>query len=997
VAAPGLPVRSLDSPRVQPSPPVHADTPLRAPVNTYRIQLNRDFTLRHLDAVCPYLDALGVTDCYTSPVLTARAGSMHGYDICNHSELNPELGTLDELRALGKMLEAHDMGLVIDFVPNHMGIDPSTNRWWRDVLENGPSSPYARYFDIDWIPVKPELLNKVLLPILGDQYGAVLERGELQVAYDDGALTLNYFERNLPLNPRHTPMVLGYGIEHLAARLGDDDPDVREFRDVLSMLSSLPPTNESDEGRIGARQREKEIARGRLAALTARSPAIAAHINAAVVVYNGRAGDSASFDLLHGLLEVQAYRLAYWRTAFDEINYRRFFDVNDLAGLRQEDPRVFADTHALLLQLVEAEVVKGLRIDHPDGLFDPAAYFQTLQKAIQDRLGTTRRIYIVAEKILGRGERLRDDWQVHGTTGYGFLNTLNGLFVHPEGLSDLRRVYRRYTSQTQSAGDTIYDGKKFMMRTAMASELNVLSRALNRLSEKDRRSRDFTLNGLRRVLVEVIACFPVYRTYITDRGASAEDLAVLEAAIGEAERRNPVEERSIFEFLRRSLVPQASADPTAPDAARDRTVAFAQRFQQYTAPVVAKGLEDTAFYRDVLLLSANEVGGDLRYRTRTVAEFHAENMYRLSRWPYEMTAGSTHDTKRGEDARARIRVIAERADEWRAHLRRWSAINEPARAHVQGSSAPDRIDEWMFYQTLVGAWPAETVDAPIPPSAPAEFVERMIGFMMKALKEAKRRTSWLHENIEYEEAVKKFVHAVLAGDRAPAFLASFLPFQRRMAWFGVFGSLSELVLRLGSPGVPDTYQGSELWNLSLVDPDNRQPVDFDERRRMLADLEPVIQAAEEARVSTGRAPAREALETLFANWTDGRAKLYTLAIALRLRRAFPDLFLRGDYEPLGSDLDDPHLVAFSRRAADREVVVLVPRLLATLLRGIPNAPLGMERWRTASVRLPARLAHARLINVFTGERVEPVVYRDVPWLLAGSAFQTWPVAILWAS
>jgi (1->4)-alpha-D-glucan 1-alpha-D-glucosylmutase len=977
--------------------PANGDAPLRAPVNTYRIQLHHAFTLRHLDGVCTYLHQLGVTDCYTSPVLTARAGSTHGYDICDHNELNPELGTIDDLRALAKMLEAHDMGLVLDFVPNHMGIDPAKNLWWRDVLENGPSSPYARYFDIDWTPIKPELHNKVLLPILGDQYGVVLEHGELRIAYDEGALTLNYFDRNLPLNPRHQPMVLGHGIESLTACLGEHDGDLREFREILSALSNLPPTSERDEANVAARQRDKESARRRLGALTARSARVADHIAAAIALFNGSPGERASFDLLHALLEVQAYRLAYWRTAFDEINYRRFFDVNDLAGLRMEDARVFAATHALLLQLVEQRIVTGLRIDHPDGLFDPAAYFDALQHAASERLATSRRVYVLAEKILGRGERLRDDWQVHGTTGYGFLNTLNGLFVHREGLNDLRRFYRRYTGQTQPPADTVYDSKKFMMRTAMASELNVLSRALNRESETDRRSRDFTLNSLRRALVEVIACFPVYRTYITDRGANADDLGVLENAIGEAQRRNPIQEPSIFEFVRHALVPQRHAQTAQQEAGRGRSVAFAQKFQQYTAPVVAKGLEDTAFYRDVLLLSANEVGGDLRYRVRSVTEFHAENLYRLSRWPYEMTAGSTHDTKRGEDARARIRVIAELAADWRGLVRRWSAINEPARRIVQGAPAPDRLDEWMFYQALIGAWPSEAIEEPICACAPVALVDRMAAYMVKAVKEAKRRTSWLHENVEYEDAVRGFVHAVLAGEHASGFLSSFVPFQRRVGWFGMFGSLSELVLRLAAPGVPDTYQGAELWNLALVDPDNRRPVDFDRRRHMLNQLEPMIEAAEEARVTTGRAPDRSAFDALLASWTDGRVKMYTLAMALRLRRAFPELFLRGDYEPLGSDLDDPHLVAFSRRNAQHEVVVLVPRFLATFLRGTPQAPLGMDRWRTASVRLPSRLADAKLINVFTGERVEPVVYRDVPWLLAGSAFQTWPVALLWVS
>jgi (1->4)-alpha-D-glucan 1-alpha-D-glucosylmutase len=981
-----------------PAASTHPDRPLRAPVSTYRIQLHHQFSLRQLDAIAPYLHGLGVTDCYTSPILTARAGSTHGYDICNHNELNPELGASDDLQALTAMLHAHDMGLVLDFVPNHMGIDPRTNGWWRDVLENGPSSPYARYFDIDWTPVKPELREKVLLPILGDQYGAVLERGELQLAYADGAVTLNYYERNLPVNPRQLPLLLGYDLEALTTRMGEDDKALREYRDILWTLANLPSTSERDAARIAARHRDKEIARVRLAKLAADSSAVQAHVAHAIRAFNGEPGHAASFDRLHGLLEVQAYRLAYWRTAFDEINYRRFFDVNDLAGLRMEDPQVFADTHALLLQLVRHGVVTGLRIDHPDGLFDPAEYFERLQRTIQDQLGEpTRRFYVVAEKILARGERLRDDWQVHGTTGYNFLCTLNGLFVHPEGLASLRRCYRRFTGHTDSAADTIYDSKKLMMRTAMASELNLLSRALNRESEVDRHSRDFTLNSLRRALTEVIACFPVYRSYISQRGASADDAAVVDAAIADARRRNPIQEPSIFDFIRRVLPFGQNGSAAADHGTRERAVSFAQKFQQYTAPVLAKGLEDTAFYRDVLLLSANEVGGDLRYRTRSIAEFHADNAYRLSRWPYELTAGSTHDTKRGEDARARIRVIAEQPDEWRSAVRKWSTLTEGARTFRQGAGAPDRLDEWMFYQSLVGAWPAEAFDAPIASRAEPELAERMTAFMIKAVKEAKRRTSWLHENAEYEDAVRRFVQSVLIGDHASSFLASFVPIQRRFAWFGMFGSLAEMLLRLGSPGAPDVYQGSELWNLALVDPDNRRPVDFECRQRYFQDLLPTIEDAEAARVRKGRAPARTTLNDFVHSWPDGRIKLYTLAVSLRLRREHSDLFLRGAYEPLGGDLDDPHLVGFSRRSGGQEAIVLVPRFVSTLLRGQLQAPIGMERWRTASVRLPVRLAEARLVNVFTGEQVEPVMVRGTPWLLAGSAFQTWPVAMLWVT
>jgi (1->4)-alpha-D-glucan 1-alpha-D-glucosylmutase len=963
---------------------------LRTPVATYRVQLSHAFTFRDVEALTPYLQDLGVSDCYCSPMLAARAGSPHGYDISDHGTLNPEIGTRADLERLSAALRRHHLGLVVDFVPNHMAIDPQTNAWWRDVLENGPSSPYSRYFDVDWRPVKEELRDKVLLAILGAQYGEVLERGDLQVVFDDGALMLTYFERVLPINPRRTPLVLREGLDALDARLGADHSDVRELRDILEALAGMPAQTETDEPAVLERQRAKESARVRLAALARRSAAVREHIDRAVVAVNGQPGVPDSFDRLHDLLDLQAYRLAYWRTAFDEINYRRFFDVNDLAGLRMEDPRVFAATHALLLELVAEGHVTGIRLDHPDGLFDPTAYFESLAAAIGERVGGPGGagevggaggageppLYILVEKILGRGEQLRESWPVHGTTGYNALNTINGLFVHPERLLLLRRLYRQFTGYRRSTADTEYIAKRLMMRTAMASELNVLARALNRISETDRRYRDFTLNSLRRALMEVIACFPVYRTYVSAHGATDEDVAVVDTAISDARRRNPVQEPSIFEFIRGVLLPPRAGADTGIDRWRDRLVAFAHKFQQYTAPVVAKGVEDTAFYTDVLLLSANEVGGDLRHRARSLGEFHQENLHRLTHWPLEMTAASTHDTKRGEDARARINVISELPEEWRTHVSRWSVINTPARNQGGPAGAPDRNDEWMYYQALVGAWPAEKLGAVVPTAAPEDFVERMSAYMRKALKEAKRHTSWVQENQEYEQAMQSFVETTLRGDTAARFLASFVPFQRRLAWFGMINSLAQLVLRIGAPGVPDTYQGSELWNFSLVDPDNRHPVDFDERRAMLS------------RVAS--TPLAEMIE----DWPDGRIKMYTLMRSLTFRRAHAALLLHGDYEPLSGDADDPHVVAFIRRWEREELIVVAPRFLAAMMGGVPRNPLGTEPWKMAGIRLPRRLARAKLVNVFTKEVVEPLVHRDVPWLLVGSALQSWPVAML---
>jgi (1->4)-alpha-D-glucan 1-alpha-D-glucosylmutase len=950
---------------------------VRTPVATYRVQLNHTFTFRQLQSLTPYFQALGISDCYCSPILTARRGSTHGYDICDHNQINAEIGSPADLDALTAALRQNDLGLIVDFVPNHMGIDPQTNAWWRDVLENGPSSPYARFFDIDWRPVKEELRDRVLLAILGDQYGLVLERGELQLVFADGALMVRYFDRTLPINPRRSPMVLGDGLDVLESRIGADAPDFVSFRDTLEQLSNMPAMTETSEHAVAERQRTKEAARQQLAQLHARSSAIRDHIAAALERFNGKPGVPESFDRLHELLERQAYRLAYWRTAFDEINYRRFFDINDLGGLRLEDPRVFSATHALLLDLVATGQVTGIRLDHPDGLFDPTAYFETLAAAVRERLAPSGgdAVYTVIEKILGHGEQLREHWPVHGTTGYGALNTINGLFVHAQRLRALRRVYREFTGYRVGSSDTEYNAKRLIMRTSMSSELNVLTRALNRISETDRRYRDFTLNSLRRALVEVVACFPVYRTYVSAAGATDEDIAVVDTAISEARKRNPVQEQSVYEFIREVLLPPAADAGNAIDRWRDRSVAFAHKFQQYTAPVVAKGVEDTAFYTDVLLLSANEVGGDLRHRASAVEEFHRENEHRLAHWPLEMTAGSTHDTKRGEDARARINVISELPDEWRTHVSRWNTLTEGAHTMLGNGIAPDRNDEWLYYQALVGAWPAEKLGAPVPTAASSTTLERMQTYMRKALKEAKRHTSWEHENQEYEGAVAAFVESTLVGDTAEEFLTSFVPFQRRLAWFGMINSLSQLLLRIGAPGVPDVYQGSELWNFSLVDPDNRQPVDFPVRQALLREVRTAVPAE------------------MLDNWMDGRAKLFTLTRALTFRREHADLFVSGEYQALTGDVDDPHVIAFSRRRDSREAIVVVPRFLAAMMGGIPKSPLGIDRWRMTSIRLPRRLNHSRLVNVFTNEVTEPLVHRGVPWLLLGNAFQSWPVAL----
>ncbi|MGE5357389.1 MAG: malto-oligosyltrehalose synthase [Bacteroidales bacterium] len=952
------------------------------PISTYRLQFHRDFTFADAERVVPYLHDLGAGDCYSSPYLMARPGSRHGYDITDHGRLNNEIGSEDDYRRFVAALAARGMGQLLDFVPNHMGVDPLANRWWRDVLENGPSSLYGRFFDIDWDPVKPELRGKVLLPILGDQYGIVLERGELRLGFSDGMLHLSYFDHNLPINPRRSVAVYEWDVRHLVAELGEDTAEVREFLSIMTELRNLPDYHETDPERIAERHREKLVARDRLARLVAESPRIRAHIDGAVKAFNGNPGEPHSFDALHALLEEQPYRLAYWRTASHEINYRRFFDINDLAGIRMEDPEVFEATHALVRRLIAEGGVTGLRIDHPDGLYGPGEYFRKLQE-MAARDGDATPLYVVAEKILSPGERLPDGWPIQGTTGYNFANELNGLFIDPAGARPLRRIYRRITGQLSAFDEVAYACKKLITETSLASELNVLAHALNRLSEAHRRSRDFTLTSLHDALAEVVACFPVYRTYVNRDGWSPSDRRVIEAAVRRARRRNPALEASAWDFLREVLLPRkAEAGEPDADGEFDRRVSypppdaeeyaerlhFAMRFQQYTAPVQAKGVEDTAFYRYNLLVSLNEVGGDPGRFGVSVAQFHEQNMARLTRWPLEMTATATHDTKLGEDVRARVNVLSELVDEWRRVLARWMRINAANRTEVDGEAAPDRNDEYRFYQVVLGSWPVEGLDDRAAVTrAPDEYVARLREYMTKAIKEAKVRTSWVNDNEAYDAAVVRFVERSLAGPGAPRFFNAFLPFARRVAHLGMLGSLSQLALKIASPGVPDFYQGTDLWDLHLVDPDNRRAVDYTHRAALLDRIRPVLVRDPELDTPEGDDQQRlSAVREMLACWADGRIKLFLTATGLRTRRAKPDLFLFGDYVPLEADLRVPgSVVALARRSGDDALIVVAPRLVAKLVD--LEMPVG-ETWKESRLPLPGMLA-GTYRNLLTGEQV----------------------------
>ncbi|HSK99626.1 MAG TPA: malto-oligosyltrehalose synthase [Rubrobacteraceae bacterium] len=904
---------------------------MRVPRATYRLQFNRDSTFSDAAAMIPYLAELGVSDLYASPLARARPGSTHGYDVVDPNALNPELGTPEDFDRLVRVLHAHEMGLLLDIVPNHMGIG-SDNGWWLDLLENGPASPYASFFDVDWSAGgRSELSGKVLLPVLGDHYRTVLEGGELELAFDAdrGSLSAGYYEHRFPLDPKTYPLVLG----------GAASGDAPELDALVQVLREVP---ERDE--VG--RRDTTALKERLARLCARSSDVARAVEEGVQ----RTNDDS--DALHTLLEAQAYRLAYWRVAGDEINYRRFFAVNDLAGIRVEDGRVFEASHRLTLDLVGQRSVTGLRIDHPDGLYDPTGYLKRLQKAAGAALtGETEAttslrepLYVLVEKIPARHERLREDWPVSGTTGYEFINLAGGLFVDPAGEAEIDAAYHRFIGGEMDYEGVLYERKMLVMRTALASELDALSRLLLRISDYGR-SYDFTASVLRETLSEVVARFSVYRTYVTPGSVSETDRRYVEEAVSRAREATSATDKGAYDFVSDALLLELDG----PEEYRNMVLRFAMKFQQYTGPVMAKGTEDAAFYVYNRLVSLNEVGGEPDLFGVSVPEFHHSNAGRAKHHPHTMLSSSTHDTKRSEDVRARVSALSEIPGEWHDRLVRWASLNDPHRSDVGGEPTPSRNDQYLLYQTLLGAWPPGEKGL-------EEFRVRIRAYMEKAIREAQVHTSWTDPDDGYEAAVARFVDALLTPD-AP-FLREFLPFQRRVARLGALNSLSQTLIKLTAPGVPDIYQGNELWDFSLVDPDNRRPVDFGLRKNLLADLGRLDPSG-----------ARSLLED--GAWQEGRLKLYLTWKALALRRASPDLFARGEYVPLetsGEHAD--RLVAFARHHEGEAAIMAAPRLFARLVEA--DGPLLLpapDAWSDTAVRLPAELAESTYRNALTGEKV----------------------------
>ncbi|HLI12561.1 MAG TPA: malto-oligosyltrehalose synthase [Alphaproteobacteria bacterium] len=953
-----------------------ASAPPTVPRATYRIQFSADFTFDDGIRIVPYLAALGVSHLYASPWLKARPRSPHGYDITDHNSFNPEIGDARAFAHLAEALGEYGIGHILDFVPNHMGIGKADNDWWLDVLEWGEASPYAGYFDIDWDAEARHLRRRVLLPLLGDHYGRILEAGELTPRFDpsSGRYSVWYHEHRFPIAPRDYPTLIRSALAAVGATSATDG---NGSRDALARFAAAFEALSEDRagGSEEIRRRTRNL-QAELAELAIDDPRAAECLARSAAGLAGRPGEPESFKALHRLLERQHYRLAYWGVAADEINYRRFFNINELAGIRIENAALFDEAHALIGRLLAEGRLHGLRIDHIDGLFHPEDYCARLQALAARLRPGAEGLYVVVEKILARHERLREEWRVAGTTGYDFLAQLNGLFVDPRHEAALTRLYRRFSGREIDYDDLAYEARQLVMETMMGSELRVLARDLHQISEGRWQSRDYTLEGLRVALREIVACFPVYRTYVTESGTSAEDRRDIAWAVSQARKRWKGPGRDALDFAEAALTTDLAREGGGDPGAITR---FAMKFQQYTGPVAAKGIEDTVFYRFHRLSSLCEVGSDPRQFGVSPAAFHHLNQERLRRWRHGMLATATHDTKRGEDARARINALSELPQQWAQRASRWASLNRRKKTEVDGRPAPSRNDEYLLYQTLLGAWPAESAGAALEGSELAEFVARITGYMRKAVREAKERSSWANPHQDYEAALESFVARILDPKAGRPFLGDFLPFQARIAGLGMLSGLVQTALKLTCPGVPDIYQGAELWDLSLVDPDNRRPVDFGRRAALLAGLAPPEADGDDAAAF---------VRGLRARWPDGGIKLYLVRKLLDLRSRHATLFAEGDYVPLEvSGARGAQVVAFARRLAETSIVVAVGRLFAALVAEGETFPLP-SAWGDTAILVPE--AWPAATEILTGRRLAP---REGS-LPAGELFALLPVAVL---
>jgi (1->4)-alpha-D-glucan 1-alpha-D-glucosylmutase len=926
---------------------------MRIPVSTYRLQFNSEYRFEDARKIVDYLAQLGVSDLYASPIFAARPGSSHGYDVVNPNQLNPELGEERDFAALVEQLQQRQMGWLQDIVPNHMAYD-SHNPWLMDVLENGPNSRYVEYFDIAWNSPFEASQEPLLVPLLGNFYGDCLENGEIQLQYDESGLSVNYYNLRSHLRLESYATFLTHNLGQLTRTLGRKHPYFIRLLGLLYVLKNLSAD-------VAGKQREdqSDFVKGMLWELYSDSPEIKEFIDQNLQAFNGEKGSPESFNLLDSLLSEQFFRLSYWKVGAEEINYRRFFTVNELISVKVEDLKVFNQTHELIGKLVQDGKITGLRVDHIDGLYDPTQYLERLQEKVGDT-------YITVEKILQPGESLPPPWKIQGTSGYDYLNYINGIFCQTENGEEFDQIYSDVTGNQTPFEELAAQKKHLILDKNLAGDIDNLAALMKKIAGRYRYGNDFTLNGLKRALAEVLTRFPIYRTYINGDGVLESDRPYIEDVIQSAKEHSTLLINEL-NFIEKLLLLQYEDSLT--QAEKDQWLYLVMRIQQYTGPLMAKGVEDTALYVYNRLLSLNEVGGNPDRFGISLEEFHDFNRARQQQWINAMNATSTHDTKRGEDVRARLNVLSEIPQEWHQQVRRWSEINRVHKTRRKGALMPDRNDEYAFYQTLVGAFPFTNTDY-------NSFVDRVKDYMLKAIRESKVYTAWLRQNSAYEEACIQFVKAVLENPEQNPFLQEFLSFQKRIAAYGIWNSLAQTLIKITSPGIPDFYQGTELWDLSLVDPDNRRPVDFEQRRSFLTALQ------QQAETDT-----LELIHQLLEKREDGRIKLFLTLQALKARKQYQSIFEQGTYQPLEIDGKcQNQIIAFARTDSNRTLITVVPRFLTPLIQP-DQFPLG-EIWADTSLKIPSGRS-SQWKNLITNQSVEAK-----GTLAIADTLQHFPVALL---
>ncbi|HUN63807.1 MAG TPA: malto-oligosyltrehalose synthase [Candidatus Sulfotelmatobacter sp.] len=884
------------------------------PRATYRLQFGKEFGFKDGTAIAPYLAELGISHVYASPYLLARPGSKHGYDITDHNALNCELGSEEDFHRMNQAFHEHSLEQILDFVPNHVGVGGADNPFWLDVLEWGRDSRYASWFDIDWDSHSEYLSGKLLVPFLADQYGMVLDSGKIELKFDaqEGAFAVWLYDTHkLPIAPPTYSEIFLKGA-----------PALKGFVEAFAALRDAGADRQSRAAEL-----KKQLAQS-----VHENQEVRRAVEAALEHFRGTPGDSDSWDKLDFLIRLQHWRPTHFRVAADDINYRRFFNISELAGIHMELPEVFEHTHQLVLHLVQQGHLQGLRIDHIDGLYDPKEYLERLRARVPEAF------YLVVEKILTGPESLREDWPVEGTSGYEFCAQATALLVDTAAEGKFTRFYQEFTGQSQSFAAIVRESKIKILENELASELESLARDAVRVARLDRCTADFTRHILRRALKEIIAGFPVYRTYVDGGTLSETDERYIHWAVAQAPKYEQELDKSVFEFLERLLKGQL-AKPASSDFFRHSALRCAMKAQQLSGPVMAKGLEDTALYRYNRFVALNDVGASPEQFGVSVASFHKENRHRAEQWPHTMLATSTHDVKHGEDARARLAALSLYPDEWAAKVTAWSRILRARRGDVQGTAPPERNDEYLFFQNLLATWPASLIAPyPLEKCKLAKYCERLQGAMIKSLREARLRSNWIAPNTSYETAVTEFVRDALNPEISQTFLDAFLPFQQQIAELGVRNSLVQVFLKITSPGVPDFYQGSELWDLSLPDPDNRRPVDFRERRTLLSEL------------TGNNQDRRSLLANLLQHWHDGGIKLAITQLLLKFRKENHELFEGSSYEPLQDPEGvPPNVCAFLRRKDQQRLLAIALLDAHTPCQDHPHqsirADSSISRWR----------------------------------------------------